>query len=233
MRCHTATNAWLAGASGLKAVTGSPCTIASVTVASKGMRPDDLDVAFAAIRLDLGRACRIDVGLVDANQRRHAEVRGGRQHPFHVVDAGRGRLGHDQRQVGARCGRDDRAADARRPVHDHRVVAFVQRQQPRLLLDQRHQLAGVLLRRPQRGVEQRPVAAVRPEPVAGQLRHHVDGLLRALVDARRAAFAGDGIDGIGLTVRPSAVTRHRTGRRRSRCRTPGTAPDQSRPPSRR
>ena len=86
-----------------------------------GQPTDDGHSPFAGAGLQFVAGLLAQIPLVDHHGGRHPEVRRQVQDPRQVVPPRHRGLGHDQGQVGAGDGRDGRAADARRAVHEDRI----------------------------------------------------------------------------------------------------------------
>ena len=138
--------------------------------------------------------CRINIALVDHHQRLYSKMTRGSQHPFQIMDARHSRLRDQEGQVSPRTGRNHRTTDAWRSVNDDQFPFLIQSQQSPLLLDHRHQLAGVLLAGKEMGVKQRTIPRIGTVPLSGQWFFHRDRFNRALVEAGGAPLTTQRID---------------------------------------
>jgi len=125
--------------------------------------------------------------------------------PFEVVFPGYRGLGDHEHLCSTAQRRDDRAADARGAVHDDQGMPLLLGDATGLAAHHGDELARVLGRDAQPGVDHGPAPGLRDHPVPAGTVGKIDGLLRTEVRAHPAALAGYGVNTEGVPARSCLV----------------------------
>lgn len=156
---------------------------------------EDVELVSLAIGFDFLRFFGVEIGFVDDDVGRDAEMLGGLENAVHVVNArGRG-LYNDEGERGAGDGGDDGATDAGRAIDEDEIVVGLFGVFFGLGFDFGNELAGIFLPGNEIGMEKGAIVALRMIPMPGEVVLHGDGIGGAVMGANLATFTSERIDG--------------------------------------